>query len=438
MGWMALAGAGVVALRLPFALLGAATVAPLYMLVARLLGRPTALAAAALLAVHPMHVYYSQQVSEYAPLVLIAIVSMLLWFEAHRRPRVLTRWSLALLGVNLAALLVHPVSVVLPLAQLALDAPRRRASLWLNLLPPAAGALMLALAGADDELLQASLSWIPPLSLALLLQTARQLSHGVLSHGGLVHEQLTGAQTMLVVLLWGLAIQGAVALVRSRVLLRRFTGALLLLWIALPAAALAGASLLVRNQWVPRYLLVALPAMLALAAAGVSAMWPNPRLRALGLSAGVIVVGLLALNVWEHHSLGGKGLREAASRLQRKARVDDGVIISPDRLALPFGYHFDRRPGRRLQRALDAQRSVDPDAGWLVTEFDDPGNHLHLAPGFARWLRRRDRVYVLAVTDWPSDAHTAALLQHLRRHRRQQRVWFYPYGSVHLFRFTAK
>ena len=436
-GWMALAGAGELALRLPFALVGVATVVPLYLLVARVVGRPAGLAAAALLALNPMHVYYSQQVSEYAPLVLAVTVSMLLWQRARQQRRVLARGSLALLGVNIATLLIHPVGLVAPLAQVALDAPRRRASLWLNLLPLAAWALMLALVRADEQLLQASLNWIPALSGALLLDTARQLSHGVMSHGGLVHEQLSWAQTVLLVSLGGLVIRGAASLALSPDARARSAVTLLLTWIALPVVALVGASLLVRNQWVPRYLLVALPALLALAGAGLAAIWQRGRLRSAGILAGATVAALLAHSVWQHHGQGGEGLREAAADLRRQARADDGVIISPDRLALPFGYHHDGNPGAWLERTLRAQRRVDAGARWLVTEFDAPRRHLQQVPGFARWLARQERVFVLAVVDWPADAHTASLLAHLRRRLAQRRVWFYPYGSAHLFLFTG-
>ena len=113
------------------------------------------------------------------------------------------------------------------------------------------------------------------------------------------------------------------------------------------------------------------------------------------------------------------------------------MIISPDRLALPFGYHHDGNPGVWLERTLKVQRRVDAGARWLVTEFDAPRRHLQQVPGFARWLARHKRVFVLAVVDWPADAHTTSLLAHLRRRLAQQRVWFYPYGSAHLFLFAA-
>ena len=475
-GWMAVAGNGELALRLPFALLGAATVGPLYLLASRLVNRPAGLAAAGLLALHPMHVYYSQQVSEYAPLVLAVTVSMVVWLGAREQARVLNRTSLALLGLNTASLLIHPVAVVAPLTQVALDASGRRASLWVNGVPLVACALMLALTGADPELVEASLSWIPPLSGALLLETARQLSHGVMSHGGLVHEQMTWPQILLLALLAGLTIRGAASLARGS-----HPGAapprplaLLLVWIALPVVALAGWSLLVRNQWVPRYLLVALPALLTLAGAGLTASRAGRRLRPVAPLVGGLVTALLSFCLFQHHDQGGSGLREAAALLRRQLRPDDGVIISPDRLSLPFGYHYDRDPAAWLERTLRVQRRVTPEEQWLVTEFDAPRRHLHQRPGFARWLATKERILVLAVVDWPSDAHTTSLLADLRSRgraaaniperpedartsalrrarrsfipeppkeartgargpARQQRVRFFPYGSVHLF-----
>ena len=74
-GWMALLGHAPGAARLLSALLGTATVVASYLLGRRLLGRSSALAAAAITALAPFHVYYSQEARMYALLGLAAVMT---------------------------------------------------------------------------------------------------------------------------------------------------------------------------------------------------------------------------------------------------------------------------------------------------------------------------------------------------------------------------
>ena len=430
--WLALVGNSELALRLPFAIIGGATVAPLYLLVTRLVSRPAALGAAALLALHPLHIYYSQQVSEYGPLVLAAVCSMLLWTWLREQERTHLPAAAGLVALNTAALLIHPMGGTLALIQAIMDAPRRRRGLWLNLLPLAAWAGLLAATGADAALLQASLSWIPPLSLDTALDTARQVTAGVMVHGGLAHEQLPLSQAAMLMLMPFLAVYGLVALARSEGQTRRWTAAFLVVWLVLPAALLAAWSLLVRNQWVPRYLLLALPASLILVGAAFGALWKRQR-PAAGL-AGLMALAISSMCAWQQLGQGGDGMREVALELARDVRRGDGVIVSPDRLALPLGYYHGNSRAW-LERTLRLQRRFTAADRWLFTDFDAPRRHLHLDPGFAAWLAGRRRVFVVTVQDWAGDAHTAGLLAHLRKKRSQRYKRFFPYGSVHILRF---
>ncbi len=71
-GWIGLLGAGPVALRLFSVLLGIVTIPVIYRTGLRLLSRRAALLAAFLLAISPLHVYYSQEVRMYG---LVALLS---------------------------------------------------------------------------------------------------------------------------------------------------------------------------------------------------------------------------------------------------------------------------------------------------------------------------------------------------------------------------
>lgn len=84
--WAKLFGTGEVGLRSLSALLGTTTV-PLAWLAARRLASPrTALVAAALAAVHPMLVWYSQEARSYALLIPLATLSFVLFLRARERP----------------------------------------------------------------------------------------------------------------------------------------------------------------------------------------------------------------------------------------------------------------------------------------------------------------------------------------------------------------
>jgi uncharacterized membrane protein len=72
--------------RLPSAVLGAATVPLLFLLGCRFFDRWTALGAALMLAVAPYHVWYAQDARPYAPLTFYALLSLYFFCHLLRRP----------------------------------------------------------------------------------------------------------------------------------------------------------------------------------------------------------------------------------------------------------------------------------------------------------------------------------------------------------------
>ena len=110
-------GDGEVALRLPSALAGIATVAVAWAIGRELAGRRCALACAALVAVNPLFVWYSQEARVYALFALTCAVAMLCCLRARREP---TRSRMAAFALSGAlALLTHYFSAFL-LAGMAL------------------------------------------------------------------------------------------------------------------------------------------------------------------------------------------------------------------------------------------------------------------------------------------------------------------------------
>ena len=132
-------GSGEIALRLPSALAGIATVPVAWAIGRELTGRrATAIAAAAFVAVNPLFVWYSQEARAYALFVLTAALAMLCFLRALRRPSSGRMAAFALSGS--LALLSHYFAVFLLIGMvvwLVWEKSRRRAAL------PAVGVLAL-------------------------------------------------------------------------------------------------------------------------------------------------------------------------------------------------------------------------------------------------------------------------------------------------------
>jgi mannosyltransferase len=131
-------GAGELALRLPSALAGIATVPVAWAIGRELAGRRTAIVCAALVAVNPLFVWYSQEARAYALFVALSALAMLCFLRVRRAP---TPRRIAAFAVSGAlALLSHyfAVFLLIPMALWLLCERRtRRAAL------PAVGVLVL-------------------------------------------------------------------------------------------------------------------------------------------------------------------------------------------------------------------------------------------------------------------------------------------------------
>jgi mannosyltransferase len=136
-------GTGAVALRLLSALAGIVTVPVVWAIGRELSGRRAALACAALVAVNPLFVWYSQEARAYALFTLLAALTMLCFLRAVREPTRGRRRSAGMVAFAASgslALLTHYFAVFL-LAPMVLwlvrDRDRRRAAL------PAIGVLAI-------------------------------------------------------------------------------------------------------------------------------------------------------------------------------------------------------------------------------------------------------------------------------------------------------
>lgn len=87
LAWVQAFGASLLSLRLPSAVLGAASVVLLYRVALCETGRRTALFAAGLLALHGFHVHWSQLARMYVPVAFLGLCSTLCLWRVHARGR---------------------------------------------------------------------------------------------------------------------------------------------------------------------------------------------------------------------------------------------------------------------------------------------------------------------------------------------------------------
>ena len=131
-------GTGAVALRLPSALAGIATVPVAWAIGRELSGRRAAIICAALVAVNPLLVWYSQEARVYGLFVLTAALAMLCFLRALREPSPRRIAAFALTGALALATHYFAVFLLAPMALWLLwDRRTRRAAL------PAIGALAI-------------------------------------------------------------------------------------------------------------------------------------------------------------------------------------------------------------------------------------------------------------------------------------------------------
>jgi 4-amino-4-deoxy-L-arabinose transferase-like glycosyltransferase len=274
-GWAKAFGVHEVGLRSLSALFGTATVPLAYCLGARLASRRTGLIGAALIAVNPMLIWYSQEARSYAVLVFFCAASLLFFVRAldSRSGRDLGLWALS----SALALCSHYFAVfaVGIEALWLLIALRDR---WRLVLPALA-----AVAAAGIALLPLISAQVNPTHIGWIdesLLSTRFLQSGVSFLVGETGHVIAEPPRERYALLPAVAIAVALLLVAARGSRRERRGAGLGLTLGLGVAALAlGAALLGKDYVVERNLLPALVPLGTAAAIGFGV----ERARRLGL-----------------------------------------------------------------------------------------------------------------------------------------------------------
>jgi mannosyltransferase len=279
--------------RLPSVVFGLLAIPAIYVLGARLFDRKVGIIAALLLAVHALHIEYSQEARSYSLAVLLAILSSLFLVRVIERSTPNNWLSYIVFSVlmvythvfGLLVIMAHAVSFLFILRQQVpwMDMVISMITIGLMLLPLG----VLTLVHGD------AVNWVPTPS----LEGIHQIGINFTGNNGNIL-----LVTFLVPVLVALALAAKSWFSRGDAFVKWKYG-FLFTWLLAPMLIALGYSLLVKPVFVDRFLLVAFPALVLLAAVGVACIadvsLAHIRLRSWGrvpALAAILLVVLITLS----------------------------------------------------------------------------------------------------------------------------------------------
>ncbi len=314
-------------LRLPSALFGIASIPVLYLLAHRLMSRRAALFSAALLAVSPAHVYYSQEARSYSLTVFLVLLSSFYFVRALTDDRS-GDWAwwivfsvLSVYGHYFAAL----VLVSQAASMFLLPADRVR---WKRVIAGAVAIAAFSAPGIAFVLFRGptlEFPWMPQVSGTALI-------HLFMFLGG------SGSKIAVAAVLWA---AGLVVAVRTCKIQGRseatWRDGLVVAWALLPILITVLISLH-RSVFNQKYLLVCLPAMVLLAALGADGL-ETARIGPLLLAA-LCVMSTVAVVTSRNKPT--EDWRGASNAILASAQPGDAVVFFPFYSQNMFDYYSQR------------------------------------------------------------------------------------------------
>ena len=367
--------------RAPSVLAGALLVPAVFGLGNVLYGRRTGLIAAALVAVAPFAVWYSQEARMYSLFMLLATIALWAQIAAIRGNG---RWAWTAYVLSTAAMLWTQWFAIVPIAAQQLifagvflqrrrdRAQRRRFFLVWTAALGAIGVLVLPLVPIGLDQLAAytsrsgqgvSATTAPSQAGAAASGLAGDISVYAVGANALwavVGYHSDQVMTQLAALWPLLLLVGLAALGRGRS--NRTTA--LLVCIAVPTLAFVAAGFVKRDLFELRYFTAVVPLILLLLARGMTSIFTRHRAQ---VAAAVVAVGVLGISLVDQQLNGANPRRYdfegALEQIVPVAEPGDVVLYEPDYLGDVVEYYA---PGVDA-RSIDARRTVDPDARvWVL------------------------------------------------------------------------
>ena len=358
-------------LRLPSVLEGFLGIALLIGVVRRLYHNDRlALAAGALLAYNPFHIWFSRDARPYALLFVLALLSSAYFLLLMQNQRSRKNWIIFTLS-SMAAYMTHYFAAALPLAQYIVFAfflRRRRRVFRKWMIAQAIAALPVLVwivALTQQGSVPINIKWISTPSPADLFLSVWNMT--IDYSGGLTWYVAVALGAVLIGLVSGL-IYGFRERQKDIVNFYWF-------WLLVaPLVATLVFSLLVHPLYVDRFFMVSLPALLILITYG----WTRVPIKHLSQAAlaVVVVVGMGNVFTTLHNGTDERqGWREAAQYVEEDYRPSDGFLMSSQLAVLSFSLYFDN------QDLLDRTVLFDlpeagPDGAPVRGEWETPVSRL--------------------------------------------------------------
>ncbi|MBM4269191.1 MAG: hypothetical protein FJ144_21715 [Deltaproteobacteria bacterium] len=393
-GWLPFADGSDAWIRAPSAFGVIATVPFLFALGRGTIGTRAALASAFLFATHPLVVRYGQEARSYGLLLLAVTVATLALVRAVEggRTRDWIAWSVSLA----AAVYLHFFAAFVALAHALAVLSRGRSGVpWRPALTAGAATILLVLPlvafllAHEDN----SASWVPLLSSDEILDFLLQFS-GSAGGFGLAAAAIA----------WAL---GAIALAAHA---PRWIAVLLVSWAFLPAVLTALISLR-EPFFVPRYLLVSLPALAMLAGASVASL---PRALGGTLLVCLLVANGRGLDRWWNHTV-KDNWRESVAWIADAAEPGDVLTCWPAVACGPVSVYFERLP--EDSRPRFEAITLDP-------TFALPSP---LVPSRIEAVAREERIWLVSRPVGARKAHARAGLEVVEKRlaatHARERIW---------------
>ncbi|HEU0304119.1 MAG TPA: glycosyltransferase family 39 protein [Gaiellaceae bacterium] len=322
--WRHLFGDGVLAMRSLSVLAAALTILAVYAVGARLFGRPAGLIAAALLATNAFFLRYAQEARGYALATLLVTLASYFFLGELERPSARNR--VGYVACSVLAIYAHFFAAYVTLVQVGYLAAVKRREAWSRAWVGqyvAIALLLLPIAYLSATLPGDPIGWIQPSGWPELREAVRQLA----GNSG-----------------WRLGVFLAVAVLSIPVAARspglRARLAYPAAWFLVPVV-LSFAVSLAEPMFLPKYLIVCVPA-LALFAGGVIA---SLRSRALSTAALAVVLALSIqplVNWYERPPL--EDWQAVTRYVLEQDRDDDAIVLY--RHSLPYEYYASHSDSR--------------------------------------------------------------------------------------------
>jgi hypothetical protein len=406
----------------------------MYSVAARWLGH-TGLLAAFLLAVSPLHVWYSQEARPYALLILLALLAVRFLQLSLASPRSL-RSRIGFAVSSVAAFYVHTVAVAF-IAALAfyvlLVVPRPERRSWLATfaavglmsvpgvylllrIPPTVSANPFYLF-SPSHLAYTLWTYATGYSLGPNLLELRTEGLALVRRNFVLIVPIMGLYATLLAL-------GIGRLWRSR----RDAATVLVLWMTAPMAFVILGAWLTSHPYNVRYTLLALPPALMLLASGIRWL-PAQSLR---IGAALLVVTCSAASLWNYYTdprYYREDNRGAAAFIQAESEPRELVIASASYTIVPLDHYLGRTP-LELVGYPTAATAGTPDRGpSLGAMFVHPEQ---VAEDFRRLIGSRRTFWLFLSRTFHSDPKG-----HLRGHvdRHYRRIAEYSGPGVEAIRY---